>query len=122
MACGSSLVGAGPQLLLVAAEQAEKIHVAGYQHATLSAIVKHGRMVKVPVQSAQSISFADYRDVNDGIVFGVGRNHGRSRPGEYQLCDLLCLKVAEVFGHLVVGEPGCRPYTLVVEDPFQFLK
>jgi hypothetical protein len=74
------------------------------------------------IQRAQSVCVTSDRGVHNRIVVTICGNNTRGRTRVDHLGDLLRLKVAEVFGDLVVGESGDRPDALVVEHPSKFLK
>ncbi len=73
---------------LGAAKQAEKIHVANYNHTTPAPMVAHGMVTKVPIQWVQRIRPAEHGGMNGGLLFRLGWNHARSRARKDPLGDL----------------------------------
>jgi len=65
------------------------------------------------VEGAERIGSSYDGRVNDWVIIGVRRHDTGSRGGENNLGNILCSKIAEVFGYLFIRESRRHPDTLV---------
>ena len=87
-------------------EQSENVNIIGDEYAAFPTVAADRRIVEIAVEGTEDIGSAYNRDVNNWIVVGVRWHNTGSRTRENDLCYVLCSKIAEVFGYLLVREFG----------------
>ena len=71
--------------------------------ADAAILADHG-ILEIAVQGAQRVGSAYNGRVNDWVIIAVRRHDTGSRAGKNNLGNILCSKIAEVFGYLFVSE------------------
>jgi len=104
------------------AEEIEYLNIIRNEHTSGPTVFKHVRVVKIPIQSAQSVSLADDSGVDDGVIVRVRHDDSRRRPGKDHLADLLRSEVAQILRDFVFAQSRDLADTVVGEHAFQFLE